>query len=148
MPGLAVEQLTLGQFRSHTLTRVAAEGRTVAITGPNGAGKTNILEAISMLSPGRGLRRAAPGELARQPEALGWRVRAELTSLGQVHDLVTGAEGDTSRSVEIDGKSAPQAALGRIARVVWLIPVMDRLWVEGASERRRFLDRLTLSQIP
>ncbi|MEL6598661.1 MAG: DNA replication/repair protein RecF [Pseudomonadota bacterium] len=148
MPGLAVEQLTLSHFRSHSLTRIAAEGRTVAITGPNGAGKTNILEAISMLSPGRGLRRAGPGELARRPEALGWRVRAELTSLGQVHDLMTGAEGEGTRSVDIDGKTAPQIALGRIARIVWLIPVMDRLWVEGASERRRFLDRLALSQMP
>ncbi|MEO0999716.1 MAG: DNA replication/repair protein RecF, partial [Pseudomonadota bacterium] len=114
----------------------------------NGAGKTNVLEALSLLSPGRGLRRAAAGELARAPARIGWRVTAAIRAPGGVHEIVTGAEGEGPRGVEIDGKAAPQVALGGLLRVLWLVPVMDRLWVEGAGERRRFLDRMTLSLFP
>ncbi|MCL4120875.1 UNVERIFIED_CONTAM: hypothetical protein GTU68_055884, partial [Idotea baltica] len=145
---LAVRQLTLSHFRSHKRAVIETDGRPIAIYGPNGAGKTNILEAISMLSPGRGLRRAKTAELARAPEMLGWKVSAVLESLGHTHELETSFTGDGSRSVLIDGKSAPQIALGRLARVVWLVPVMDRLWVEGADGRRRFLDRLAMSFEP
>ena len=123
------------------------DARPVAVYGANGAGKTNLLEAVSMLSPGRGMRRAKPDDMARTPEALGWKIWADLASLGQDHQIITGAEG-SSRSVQIDEKSAPQLALGKIARVVWLVPVMDRLWVEGAADRRAFLDRITMSFEP
>lgn len=145
---LALTQLTLSHFRSHARAVLHLDGRPVAIHGPNGAGKTNILEAISLLSPGRGLRRAGADEIARKPEALGWKVSAVLRSLHQVHEVQTWAEGGASRSVTIDGKAAPQVALGRIARVLWLIPAMDRLWIEGAEGRRRFLDRMVLSFEP
>lgn len=145
---LALEDLTLSHFRSHRRARLALDGRPVAIYGPNGAGKTNILEAVSLLSPGRGLRRAGGEELARRPEALGWKVSAVLRSLGQVHEVETWAEGAGSRQVRIDGKAATQVALGRIARVLWLVPSMDRLWIEGAEGRRRFLDRMVLSFEP
>lgn len=120
----------------------------IAIHGPNGAGKTNILEAISMLSPGSGLRRAKTNELSRAPEMLGWKVSAQIDSLGRIHEVVTEYRGEGARTVSIDGKSAPQVALGKIAKIVWLVPVMDRLWVEGAEGRRRFLDRLALSFEP
>jgi DNA replication and repair protein RecF len=116
--------------------------------GSNGAGKTNILEALSLLSPGRGLRRAKVDEMARAPENLGWKVTATLHSLGHIHEIETTYTGEGSRTVKIDGKTATQTALGRIARVVWLVPVMDRLWVEGAEGRRRFLDRLAMSFEP
>ena len=148
MPRLAVTHLTLSHFRSYKNAQIETDGGIVALYGANGAGKTNILEAISMLSPGRGLRRAGPAELMRQPEALGWKVNAELHSLSEVHEVSTRAEPDVPRSVEIDGKKAPQVALGRLARIVWLVPVMDRLWVEGAGERRRFLDRMVMSFHP
>lgn len=101
-----------------------------------------------MLSPGRGLRRAKVDELSRAPEHLGWKITADLDSLHQQHEVETAFTGEGSRSVLIDGKSAPQLALGRIARIVWLVPVMDRLWVEGADGRRRFLDRLAMSFEP
>lgn len=127
---------------------MAFDGRPVAIFGPNGAGKTNILEAVSFLSPGRGLRRATPDEVARRPEALGWKLKAELQSLHQYHEVETFAEPGASRTVSIDGKPAAQAALGRISRMLWLVPAMDRLWIEGAEGRRRFLDRMTLSFEP
>lgn len=148
MPGLFLSELTLSHFRSHVRARLLLDGRSVAIWGPNGAGKTNILEAVSLLSPGRGLRRAPPEEIARRPEAVGWKVSAVLESLGQVHEVETFAEPGAARAVVIDGKPATQAALGRIARVLWLVPAMDRLWIEGAEGRRRFLDRMTLSFEP
>lgn len=145
---LALRELTLSHFRSHKLARLSLDGRPVVLHGQNGAGKTNILEAISMLSPGRGLRRAALDEMIRKPEAVGWKISAVLQSLHQVHEVETWLEAGSSRQVRIDGKAAAQVALGRIARIVWLVPVMDRLWVEGAEGRRRFLDRMTMSFEP
>lgn len=148
MSGLAITSLQLSHFRSHRLTRMAFDGRPVALFGPNGAGKTNVLEAVSLLSPGRGLRRALAEELARRPERLGWRVSAEVNGLSGHHSIETGAGTGEARFVRIDGKSATQAALGRICRVLWLVPSMDRLWIEAAEGRRRFLDRITLSFLP
>jgi DNA replication and repair protein RecF len=145
---LFIEELTLSHFRSHRAARLELDGRPVAIWGANGSGKTNILEAVSMLSPGRGLRRAKPYEIARKPEALGWKVSAELQSLHQTHDIETWSENGAPRTVKIDGKAAAQVALGRVARVVWLIPAMDRLWIEAAEGRRRFLDRMVMSFEP
>lgn len=145
---LAVTQLTLSHFRSHKRVQAAFDARPVAIYGPNGAGKTNLLEAVSLLSPGRGLRRAAAAEMTRRPEALGWKLRAELVAQGRTHEIETWSEDGAARQVRIDGKAATQLDLGRIARVLWLIPAMDRLWIEGAEGRRRFLDRMTLSFFP
>ena len=144
VPEHGLTSMSLSHFRSHRRTALAFDGRPVAIYGDNGAGKTNILEAVSLLSPGRGLRRAASEELARRPEALGWKVAAALGG----HEVETFAEGAGARVVLIDGKTVTQAALGRIGRVLWLVPSMDRLWIEGADGRRRFLDRLTLSFLP
>lgn len=139
-----VTNLTLSHFRSHRRTDLAFDGRPVAIFGANGAGKTNILEAISLLSPGRGLRRAAADEMARRPEAVGWKVTARIGG----HEVETSAEPAGPRAVVIDGKPAPQVGLLRVARVLWLVPAMDRLWIEGADGRRRFLDRMVMSFLP
>jgi DNA replication and repair protein RecF len=146
--GFAITHLTLSYFRSHKAARLAFDGRPVAIVGANGAGKTNVLEAISLLSPGRGLRRAEAGDLMRRPEGLGWKVRAEVEGATAAHEIETFAEPDQPRTVRIDGKAATQAALGRVLRMVWLVPAMDRLWIEAAEGRRRFLDRMTLSFAP
>lgn len=148
MAGLALTHLRLSHFRSHKATYLETGACPIAIFGPNGAGKTNILEAVSMLSPGRGIRRASADELSRAPENLGWKIEAGLTSLGLGHQIETWAEPGGARQVLIDDKAAPQVALGRILRMVWLVPVMDRLWLEGADGRRRFLDRITLSFFP
>lgn len=149
MPRLAVTSLALNYLRSHRAARIEGDGRPVAIFGANGAGKTNILEALSLLSPGRGLRRAATEDLARAPDAIGWKIRATLETPHQSHEIETWAEpGQSSRGVRIDGKIAPQTALGRIGRVLWLVPSMDRLWLEAAGDRRRFLDRITMSLEP
>lgn len=151
----AITRLSLAYFRSHRALTIETDGRPVALYGPNGAGKTNIVEAVSMLSPGRGLRRAMAEELIRRPEAIGWKVSALLRRRGgaAAGDMTTEvattvAAPGQRRSVEIDGKTASQTALGALAPMVWLTPAMDRLWMEGAAERRRFLDRAALTFAP
>jgi len=141
-------RLTLSHVRSHRRTALDLDGRPLAIHGPNGAGKTNILEAVSLLSPGRGLRRSTAEEIARRPDGPGWKVAADLVAPDGPHEVETLWEEGASRQVRIDGKPAPQTGLGRIARILWLVPAMDRLWIEGAEGRRRFLDRATLSFDP
>ncbi len=116
----------------------------MAIFGPNGSGKTNILEAVSMLAPGRGLRGAAAPEQALKGKDAGWRIAATLGD----HAVRTQAPPDQTRSVTLDDKSVPQTALARLVRVIWLVPAMDRLWTESPEGRRRFLDRVTLSLMP
>lgn len=148
MGGLVIETLALSHFRSHRAARLGFDGRPVAIVGPNGAGKTNILEAVSLLSPGRGLRRAGAEDLSRRPEAMGWKISASVQGLNAAHEVETWAEPGEARQVRIDGKVARQAGLGRVMRILWLVPAMDRLWIEPAEGRRRFLDRLTLSFFP
>ena len=145
---LAVTSLGLSHFRSHKRLSLSAGTGPVAIHGPNGAGKTNILEAISLLSPGRGMRRAAVDEIARRPENVGWRVSAAIRRGDLAHEVEAVAEPGRSRKVTVDGKAVAQTALGRLARVVWLTPAMDRLWQEAPEGRRRFLDRIALSFEP
>ncbi|KUP94302.1 DNA replication/repair protein RecF [Tritonibacter horizontis] len=145
---LALTSLFMSHFRSHLRADLHLDARPVAIHGDNGAGKTNILEAVSLFSPGRGLRRASAADMARQPECLGWKLRGVLQAGHQSFEVETSSEAGNARQVRIDGKGSSQVALGRIARVVWLIPAMDRLWIEGADGRRRFLDRIALSFDP
>ena len=144
----ALTHLTLSHFRSHRRTVLDLDARPVAIFGPNGAGKTNLIEAVSLFSPGRGLRRASAAEMARRPESLGWKITGLLSGPAVQNEIAFSSENGSARSITINDKSASQIALGRIARTVWLIPAMDRLWIEGAEGRRRFLDRLTLSFFP
>ncbi|WP_170336700.1 DNA replication/repair protein RecF [Ruegeria arenilitoris] len=145
---LALTELTVSHFRSHKLARLSLDGRPVAIHGPNGAGKTNILEAVSLFSPGRGMRRASAAEMTRRPEALGWKLSGLLQAQAQQFEIETWSEGGAARQVRIDDKASSQIELGKLARVVWLVPSMDRLWIEGAEGRRRFLDRIALSFDP
>ncbi|HUS55987.1 MAG TPA: DNA replication/repair protein RecF [Thermohalobaculum sp.] len=151
---ISVLTLKLAQFRSYELCTIETGGASVALHGVNGAGKTNILEAVSMLVPGRGLRRAGADEVVRRPDNVGWRVRAAVAIPIGVIEIATGVAtgvggGEaTRRTVEIDGKPATQTALGQRVRMVWLTPAMDRLWLEGAGDRRRFLDRIALGFDP
>ena len=141
---MTLSRLALAQFRSWPRLALELDARPVAIFGPNGAGKTNILEALSMLSPGRGMRSAAPQDQARRGPEAGWRIRA---AIGE-HEVETGAAPGEGRHVTIDDKPAPQVALGALLRLIWLTPAMDRLWTDAPEVRRRFLDRLTLSFAP
>ena len=147
---LAVLSLKLAQHRSYDLCTIETGGASIVLYGPNGAGKTNILEAVSMLVPGRGLRRAGAEDMIRRPGGIGWRVRAEVATPAGVIEIATGiaGPGTTRRSVEIDGKSATQTALGQHVRMVWLTPAMDRLWLDAPADRRRFLDRIALGFEP
>ena len=142
---LKVTDLVVSHFRSHRVARLTLDGRPVALFGPNGAGKTNILEAVSLLSPGRGLRRASAAEMVRTPESVGWKIAATVGTPDGLCEIETWSDAGAARQVRIDGKTAAQTALGHRVRVLWLIPAMDRLWIEGAEGRRRFLDRVALS---
>lgn len=141
---MTLNQLRLSQFRSWPRLDLELDARPLAIFGPNGSGKTNILEAVSMLAPGRGLRGAAASEQARQGKDAGWRLQAALAD----HAVETTALPDQTRTVTIDDRIVPQTALARLVRVIWLVPAMDRLWSDAPEGRRRFLDRVTLSLRP
>ncbi|MEL3890621.1 DNA replication/repair protein RecF [Ferrovibrio sp. MS7] len=140
----------LQDFRNYATLKLPSQGMPVVLTGPNGAGKTNILEALSFLSPGRGLRRAKLGEVTRQTASGGrWAMHAELSSCIGPVSIGTGlveAAGDEDserRHVRINGEAASSAnALAEYLDIVWLTPQMDRLFVDGLSTRRRFMDRL------
>jgi DNA replication and repair protein RecF len=143
---VAVRRLTLTDFRCYAAARLDADARPLVLTGPNGAGKTNLLEAISFLAPGRGLRRARLSEVDRRG-AGAWAVAAELEGPRGHVRIGTGRDaardGAERRLVRIDGAPARgQTALAEHVNTVWLTPLMDRLFLEGASARRRFLDRL------
>jgi DNA replication and repair protein RecF len=145
-------RLVLSNFRSYHAATVAAAGDLVVLVGPNGAGKTNLLEAISLLSPGRGLRRAETGELAFNEGDGSWAVSAEVDGALGLATLGTGieppgsAETATLRKYRIDREPAGSAAaFADHVRVIWLVPAMDVLFAGPASERRRFLDRLVLA---
>ena len=141
---MTLTRLSLAQFRSWPRLDLDLGRQPVAIFGANGSGKTNILEAVSMLAPGRGLRGAPPAEQARQGKDAGWRIRAQIGDRAVETSAAPGAR----RSVAVDDKPAVQTALGRLIRIVWLVPAMDRLWTDPPETRRRFLDRVTLSLVP
>lgn len=151
--GPAVVRLTLSDFRCYAATRLEVAPLPVVLTGPNGAGKTNLLEAISFLAPGRGLRRAKLTEIDRRGCAGPWALSIELATVDGAIQIGTGrdarSESGERRIVRIDGASAPsQAALARLTGLVWLTPQMDRLFTESSGGRRRFLDRLVLGFDP
>lgn len=148
MARLSLSALTLSHFRSHKRVSLDLDPRPVAIHGLNGAGKTNLIEAVSLFSPGRGLRRASAKDMTRRPEKLGWKVSGILETGATSHDISFVSENGAARAVDVDGKAASQVALGRLCRVLWLIPAMDRLWIEAPDGRRRFLDRMALSFFP
>ncbi len=159
-PGaLCVARLTLTDFRNYPALRLEVDRRPVVITGANGAGKTNLLEAVSLLAPGRGLRGAPFDQIARrkgEASSAGWAIAAEIdgpqgaVDIGTawqmpVHDGVPAS----SRQVRIDGQpQRTSGSLGNYVRAIWLTPAMDRLFAGPAGDRRRFLDRIVLAFDP
>jgi DNA replication and repair protein RecF len=147
---LAVTRLKLTNFRSYGYGEIAVSGTSVVLAGPNGAGKTNVLDAISLLSPGRGLRGAKLAEHTRKgpvaSEETLWAVAATVTRGETDHEIGTGlTSASASRQVRLNGAAAQSSAdLGEIVQLIWLTPAMDRLFIESAGGRRRFLDRLVL----
>ncbi len=145
---LAIRTLRLIAFRSYARADLDVGANAIALAGPNGAGKTNILEAVSLLAPGRGLRRALPADFARAQAAVGWSVTATMDTPSDPTVLWTGAEFEQRRTAKRDEKQVSVLSLGRVARILWLTPALDRVFVEGPAERRRFLDRIALSFFP
>jgi DNA replication and repair protein RecF len=152
MPAARILRLSLTSFRSYRAASLTADERPVVLVGPNGAGKTNILEAISFLTPGRGLRRATLDEVAFSEGDGSWAVSAEvdgalgLATLGTGLAAPHGDEQPAARIHRIDREPAGSAAdFAEHLRIVWLTPAMDGLFAGPASERRRFFDRLVLA---
>jgi DNA replication and repair protein RecF len=153
MPSPAlIRRLSLTNFRSYHAASLEIAANLVVLTGPNGAGKTNLIEAVSFLVPGRGLRRATLEEVAFTEGNGGWAVAAEvegmlgLATLGTGVEPVAGEDDARSRVCRIDREDVGSAvAFADHLRVVWLTPAMDQLFAGPASERRRFLDRLVLA---
>jgi len=147
-----VHRLTLTNFRNYRAATLQADLRPIVLYGPNGAGKTNLIEAISFLAPGRGLRRATLEEVAFHEGDGSWAVAAEVEGALGLATLGTGIErapedgAPVQRKCRIDRESVVSAAaFADHLRVVWLVPAMDSLFVGAPSERRRFLDRLALA---
>ena len=146
-----ITRLTLTNFRNYAALALDFRPGAVVLTGDNGAGKTNLLEAVSLLAPGRGLRRAAYGEVAREGGDGGFALHARLDGPNGEAEIGTGTSGNDvpgegGRKVRINGAAARSAeAMLEWLRVVWLTPSMDSLFTGAAGDRRRFLDRLVLA---
>src|SRR5262245_51645220 len=147
-----IRRLSLNNFRSYRAAALELGTAPVVLVGPNGAGKTNLIEAISFLTPGRGLRRATLEEVAFTEGDGSWAIAAEvegalgLATLGTGIAPPVGEESTPQRICRIDREPVSSvAAFADHIRVIWLTPAMDRLFNEPASERRRFLDRLVLA---
>src|SRR5579862_5941970 len=153
---VGLTRLAVTDFRNYPAARIDLDSGPVVLTGPNGAGKTNLLEAVSFLSPGRGLRHARLGDIERRrgsdtADGTGWAVAATIETRRGAVRIGTGSDpaGGERRVVRIDGETVRgQATLGEVLGITWLTPQMDRLFSEGPSARRRFLDRLVLGLDP
>ncbi|MCH2546119.1 MAG: DNA replication/repair protein RecF [Alphaproteobacteria bacterium] len=154
----SLQKLTLTNFRNYSHVTLSLSPQPVVLTGANGAGKTNILEAVSLLTPGRGLRRARVIDIDRasphsaNPLPVPWAVAAvlqqpdgDLTEVATGRDAEAALTGADRRRVRIEGNDVPQSALADILSVIWLTPQLDQLFQEGQSARRKFLDRLVYS---
>lgn len=151
-----INALRLTDFRSYASLDISLDGRPVVLFGSNGAGKTNLMEAVSLLSPGRGLRRAKPAAIARasgEEIAAAWGVVASITASGDDEEAVKIAVGQVPeyprrRTLRIDGKTATGAQMAALMPMMWLTPEHDRLFTGPASDRRKFLDRFCLAFTP
>ncbi len=153
MTRLFVRTLKLTDFRNYARAELKLDGRPVVLIGDNGSGKTNLLEAVSLLGAGNGLRSRPYAELCRKEGAGGFAVAANVVSREDEVEIGTGIPAGTpeetkGRTVRIAGKDASAGALSEHVKLVWLIPAMDGLFTGSASERRRFLDRLVLAVDP
>ncbi len=149
---MALDRITLSTFRNHAETRLDGAQQVNLLVGENGAGKTNILEALSLFAPGRGLRRAVLGDMAGQAGAGGFAISAQLDAGdgGDPVKLGTGMHADRPgrRVVQVNGAEATAVSLGEWLAIGWLTPAMDRLFADSAGARRRYLDRLAVAIAP
>lgn len=144
-----ISRLRLTAFRNYASAALDLDQRHLVLTGPNGSGKTNLLEAVSVLSPGRGLRGASFETLQAQGSDIGWAVAATIETEDGPADIGTGATPEGGRRARINGANARSIeAMSDYLRVLWLTPAMDGLFSGPAGDRRRFLDRLVTTLIP
>ncbi len=141
-----LDRLDLTDFRNHAALRFTPESRCIILFGANGAGKTNMLEAVSLLVPGRGLRRAALSDMARSDGPGGFTVAAEAN--GSSFGTAVAPQASNRRQVRVNGAAAAITDLAGWFAILWLTPAMDRIFADGAGGRRRFLDRLVLALHP
>ena len=145
-----LDRIMLTDFRNHRDTCIDGTAKFNLLVGENGAGKTNVLEAISLFAPGRGLRRAALQDITAEHSGGGFAVSAELASGQEPVRLGTGVQADRPgrRLVQVNQAESAAVSLGEWLSIGWLTPAMDRLFAESAGGRRRFLDRLVLARDP
>src|SRR6188768_3032961 len=149
---MALDRITLASFRNHRASRLDGSAHFNLLVGENGAGKTNVLEALSLLAPGRGLRRAPLAEMAIAGGEGGFTVSA-LLDCGDGNEPVqlgtaTAPERPGRRIVQVNGAEASAVALGEWLALGWLTPAMDGLFADSAGARRRYMDRLALALDP
>lgn len=150
-----IKRLALTGFRNYQQLSLTLDGRHVCLFGANGAGKTNLIEAVSQLSPGRGLRSAGLGDLARVENGVSgqdWGLGAtlfdgEIDRKLRIEGRLEGG-GRGKRTIQLDDTLSTAGALSDLVRIIWLTPAMDRVFAGGATERRKFLDRQTLAHFP
>lgn len=145
-----VSRLRLTDFRNHASLDLAFAGRSVVLIGQNGVGKTNVIEALSLLTPGRGLRRATLADMARAGGPGGFSVAADIVGAYGAVRLGTGfSPGEPGRQSRVDGEAQRGSeSFADHLRLIWLTPAMDGLFTGSAGDRRRFLDRLVLTVDP
>ena len=144
-----ISRLRLTHFRNYMTAALDLDSRHVVLTGPNGSGKTNLIEAVSLLAPGRGMRRAGFDMLTQLGAESPWAVAATIETQDGPADLGTGlVEGASGRRVRVNGANAAVEDMTAFLRVLWLTPDMDGLFRGPAGDRRRFLDRLVMTLIP
>ena len=155
-PHVRIARLGLRDYRNYASLDLRLDGRHVCLFGANGSGKTNLIEAVSLLSPGRGLRGAEFSDLVRNaPEGgagRGWAISADARE-GEIDRRISLAldiddQGRARRSARLDGVETAQQDLGELMRIIWLTPAMDRVFTGPAGDRRRFLDRQVLAHFP
>ena len=148
MNNLNLKKLKLRNFRSHKSLDLDFYSHFIYFSGPNGVGKTNILEAISLFSPGRGLRGANVNDLIKNNSGKLWDLFSIFKISNILIEIEIGLDDKGRKNLRIDGKKKPLIFLTELFKIIWITPLMDRLWIGGSSDRRRFLDRLVMNFFP
>ena len=144
MSSVGIEKLKISNFRSYKKLELIFDSFPTVIYGKNGAGKTNLLEAISLLYPGKGVRRSSFHDMINFSNNFPWKVEALCRRNNDFFELETSSDGK-GRDVRINGKKVPQNSLSSSLKIIWFLPPMDRIWMESSKDRRKFLDRMVFS---
>jgi DNA replication and repair protein RecF len=144
MSSTGIENLKISNFRSYKILELYFDSNPTVIYGKNGVGKTNLLEAISLLYPGKGIRRSSFHDMINLSNNISWKVEALAHRNNNLFEIETSSDGN-GRVVRIDGKKVPQNNLSSSLKILWFLPPMDRIWMETSKDRRKFLDRMVFS---